>query len=254
MTKLDRIETKVDQLLTGHADLAARVVVLEKQNTHKHDRRAAFISGLFSLIVALITALSSCVMSGCSAPQVQYPGPAQVRDLRSAVVHIDGVDPALWKTYQGTGEFIGPHLVLTAGHMCSSTALLAGQTPAGDRFELLPLLDHDGEPDDTCLLFSLGYKADQWMTLASKPVQFGDHVWTMGWDYGEVFLVTEGMVGEPYGPGWLSSQIDTIGGDSGSALLNDRGEIVGVLSRGIYPVTLFVPLETLRADLAEVEN
>lgn len=245
-----------DERLLDHE---ARIAVLER----KSDRRTAFISLATSVVTAIATVLAALLMAGCQVPRaVQHPTPEELREARKAVVMVENVRG--WSNIgRGTGFFVRPDLVATAGHVCTPDGVLTITTANGTAVLAMPILDHDGDPDDVCLLRPVGYESKDVLGLAPGSPLFGDEVVALGYHHGAVLIPARGSIGEvapnsslfmpiPHATEYETSSTDSPGGSSGGPVLNEDGEVVGLVSMWNSPVNLLVPVGVLREDLKYV--
>ena len=144
---------------------------------------------------------------------------------------LDGCVPAgKWRT-----------LVLTAGHMLEL-----------DR----PIHAHDAFGNDmgdaraywNCQFFDMAmieFDTEKPMApvkLRGEPVRAGEHVWLCGFPWGQPAAITEGYVGDPRlrdesipglkAAGTLTLVLYGNPGNSGSAVYDDNGEVIGILTLG----------------------
>lgn len=130
---------------------------------------------------------------------------------------------------------IGPHALLTASH-CEQPTDEVQIDEEDDTVKIIKII-RDGN-DHTIFLVSDDFKD---YAKFGAAISLGDKVRIIGNPHGKLGVYREGVVanieeaeeGSPFTkskPETIWFDLNVFEGDSGSAILNDRGEIVGVLS------------------------
>jgi S1-C subfamily serine protease len=228
-----RVEAKLDFVIEKQVELEARTRVLEHKLTWKNV--------VVSAIVACATAFATAFASGCVRPPVQHPTQAEVTKAEAATVKISGM--SMLGGYTGTGFFIAPDRIGTAGHMCEEGDFYQIETSDGTLAMVYPVLDSDTDPYDICVMQVVGYESKDVLKVSRETPVMGDVVWYVGYPNGAL-SEQEGRI-MTYQEGYYRASIPGYPGASGSALLNEEGEVVGVL-HGYYPYDfnniLFAPV------------
>ncbi len=225
-----------------------RIRTLER----KSDWRTSVISSIVSVTIALIAAFSA----GCLPPApVQHPTPAEIRAVADSVVKITVVRGG--QAWSGTGTFVETdrgQVVLTAGHVCETGALHTIELQDGTQtFAWIELDSADETTADLCVLGTFATVAHP-LKLAQEAPQLGDVVWYYGYPSG-MPSVYVGRLSSQDVNGYFFASIAGYLGASGAAVLDARGDVVGVLVRvnGNFTVqSLLVPLGTTRAFIAQL--
>lgn len=211
--------------------------------------------------VGWVLALVLCA-GGCYLPSQKYPEPGEIQSVRAAVVEIEGTyivrDPIMQlfdgdgPDFQATGSFILPGRVLTAGHVCDDDNVSYEATDAnGKRFKLTKWKSHfELGTNDVCVLNAVDYTSAVYLPLANSDPELGDFAWYVGFPNGMLYE-SEGRIGG-LTDGALVTSVPGYPGASGSALLNDRGEVIGVFSAyhvDFSSMTFFTPVSKVWALL-----
>lgn len=175
----------------------------------------------------------------------------------SARVNVYNKDSGIY----GTAFLLEGHL-LTAGHVCmymATNGVTASITYVGTEGQL----HHGGvffpkriwEKQDVCELGELEpvkHKMKN-LRLRERHAISGEHVWIVGAPHGIYPFTTEGYI-VGYNLEGLWSSVPVSGGNSGSPLLDDYGNVLGMLVSGgtrYNHISLSVPAYLLREFLDE---
>lgn len=200
------------------------------------------------LALALVVGLTSCVR-----PAAKYPAPADAARAYKATVEIVVRTPL--GGIRGTGWFLEDGVVVTAGHVCLPGAM---SVTLYDGSEHVAKIEYVSPISDVCVL-STTADAPEHFSLARQraaDMVFGTPVWYVGYPSG-VLALGEGRVSGLTKDGNLAVSVPGWFGASGSALLDEHGDVVGVLSAlgtGNGFVILFVPVEALDEALGAARD
>lgn len=171
----------------------------------------------------LFALLLACLIGGCG-------GCASVQPLDVAR------DAYVALRFEGatcSGTAIGPDTFITADHCFDGGDLL---TVNGNMVAVVSIL-RDG--NDHAKVTVAGAKFTTWAKWAKRPMVQGDAVTWIGGPAGETHVLRRGYVAKVSTEGVLiDAQIWK--GDSGAGVLNDRGELVGMVSAMTGPAPSFV--------------
>jgi hypothetical protein len=212
-----------------------------------------------SLLSALVMACSSdkdsTIVESADLPSFNDLGdaPAEIQTAARAVVRLH----TAWA--YGTGSFISSTgLLLTNNHVLGDTVC-----PVEGCFLEISQLYQRGQPRvDPSTVFAVPVAVDVGLDMATVQLYqqpggamlstsdylsfdpqeagalLGEHVTIVGHPLGDLKKWTDGFVVDATGK-WFTSTAYTLPGNSGSAVLNDAGQIVGLLHRGPVSQDLF---------------
>lgn len=218
----------------GFASVSNRFDTLEgRVGTLEKPRPGPSVKGFASVMLVLTLLLTSCRVGG-EVPKE----PAQVHP-RDATVFIHMTDG--WQEGYATGWFIATDgeysIVATAGHVCDPGLFYGISTDTvsldktGTETVALPIYDVDNAPtEDLCLLVTK-LVAPAVLPVAEVSPGQDDAVHYTGYPSGTRGSYS-GTVEDVDANGVILLNIPGYFGASGSAVLNDAGEVVGVLSMG----------------------
>lgn len=181
--------------------------------------------------------------------QIVHGLPRLIQRVIPSVVYVEaGVDDNYYDDYgyeyigwSGSGIIIGPHTVLTAGHVIEDANSFTITIVDGDTYEAI---EWEMDPNNDCgiLIFDeiLGPIAE---LTDSDEVRIGDRVFIIGSPYGKDFFntVTIGIISG------LDREVSFFGedlmitvdaasnpGNSGGPVFDMRGRVIGILVGGIW--------------------
>ncbi len=236
-----------------------------------------------SLLSMVLLVMFSACGGGCgpvSSPR-WVDGRADREDAKRATVRVYADVTALYQGQIitgvpfGTGWFMEQRgdrvVVATAGHVCVDVGEMIGDardvqvlqvrfrvvTASGQSLPMEKIYDRDGAADDVCLLGGAVRGPQTLMRLADTDtagIPFGEPVWYVGFPAGKIGLFDGAITGferdEDTGElGQVNVSIPGKQGASGSAIMNSRGEVVGMLVallRAFDHAVFSVPIEYLR--------
>lgn len=187
--------------------------------------------------ILLCLGLVACAGTGDRRPDFSTTTEIQV----SAVVAVGG--HSAFAGWTGTGWYIAEDgdnsVVATAGHVCMyrgdtigpvEVLMTFSTVSSPEPVDAYPIYDHDGSPDDTCLLY-VPHSAPGVIKIGPDPKQ-GDPVSYVGFPHGNLGTHTGTVIGLEPDNGYLIASIPVYFGASGSAVVDSRGRAVGIISVG----------------------
>jgi hypothetical protein len=123
---------------------------------------------------------------------------------------------------RGSGVVIADGWILTAGHVLPIKT--ANDMPCGEAIKHPTM--------DLALVPCPGVRA-YGLRLAQRRPSVYDRLYAYGWHQGEKLLRTEGYQGHLLG----TASTPVINGCSGGAIVNDRGELIGIVKTVAYRLT-----------------
>lgn len=192
------------------------------------------LSALAVLCAVLLSATTSVDGAAPSVPA--YTSPQQIYDMNAPAVVVIALFNAQGEVVTlGSGFIVtSTGVIVTNQHVIEPRAgtRLVIMLPRGDRFEDVAIIHVDARRDFAVLkIKASGLPA---VTLgASATVRVGDAVFALGNPKGLVLTFTQGIVSAlrldaQAGYSFIQHQAPLSPGSSGGALLNARGEVIGI--------------------------
>lgn len=149
-----------------------------------------------------------------------------------------------------SGFLVGPDLIATAGHCissseCSDVSFVFGyrmtsstsdtsQVPANNVYRCKEVLSREEtrRQDYALVRIDRVVQGAKVLSLAKTSVQVGDDLTLIGHPSGLPVKIADGAKVRKNEEGFFVATTDSYGGNSGSAVFNKAGEVVGILVRG----------------------
>ncbi|XGC82451.1 serine protease [Bdellovibrio bacteriovorus] len=150
-----------------------------------------------------------------------------------------------------SGSLVGEDLIATAGHCisasdCSAYSFVFGfkmtdaktgpqMIPAEDVFACKEIVarEYTGSQDYALVRLDRAVRGHRVLKLQQTPAQPGDQIYVVGHPAGLPTKIADGAEVRAQNGNYFTSNLDTYGGNSGSAVFNAAtNEVVGILVRG----------------------
>ena len=136
--------------------------------------------------------------------------------------------------------FISEGFVITAAHCVEGDFYVHARTHDGERL-LLRVVRYNETQDVAALVTTNGTRLGKGIPLSRTAPDYGDEVFVLGHSQGELeYSLTRGIVSHPRRLDglfaemvWMQHDAGSVGGNSGGPVMDDRGQLVGVVSFGI---------------------
>ena len=159
--------------------------------------------------------------------------PDAIERAAASVVRLEVYDAQDQKIGTGSGFCaFDPSVLITAAHVIVNMDHAIATCDNGESFRLEGAIDGDADSDVALLRLPEGTELDPLPVFTETPRR-GERVLTIGSQFGLVNLVAVGNIAgawETQGTSWLLFTAPVSSGSSGGPILNDNGEVVGVVS------------------------
>ena len=136
---------------------------------------------------------------------------------------------------QGTAFIIDPSgIALSNYHVFENAAVAVAVNGAGDKFVISEVLDYDKDTD--YFLFRLAPYSSSFIALplALQSPDIGQNCFAIGNPEGLTNTLTKGIIsGFRKNDSWIQTDTAITHGSSGGPLFNDKGEVIGITSKGL---------------------
>lgn len=190
---------------------------MQDQNRPLNARDHNWFAFTLAVLGALLVACSSCAMQQHPSELPTTSDPAVVMLVQ---VGEDGEEAGFC-----TGWKLDDERLMTAGHCCEEDSKFIMRGPHAILGEVATVL-YDDDKHDICVLE--GKVKGSFIKLADFEPAVGAPVWTAGYPKTE-FLISSGYWSGRDDDNQCKASVAVWGGASGSAIMNSKGEAVGVL-------------------------
>ena len=159
--------------------------------------------------------------------------PDAIERAAGSVVKLEVYDAQDQKIGTGSGFCaFDPSVLITAAHVIVNMDHMIVTCDNGESFRLEAATDGDEDSDAAWFRLPEGTELIP-LPVSSETPRRGERILAIGSQFGVVNLVTTGNIAgvwESQGIGWLLFTAPVSSGSSGGPILNDNGEVVGVVS------------------------
>lgn len=158
----------------------------------------------------------------------------------------------------GTGFVISPKgLVLTNQHIVQDQPTVTGSFDDSTEKYTLKVLYQGSDDTDLCLLKIISSKQFEKIPFATQPPTLGEEVSTIGNPRGIGLSVSKGHISRLGDEGDLQLNLQLNPGNSGGPVLNQQGELVGIISfliEEIQAMSFAIGLPQIEAFIEEAKG
>ncbi len=187
-------------------------------------------SVVFGILGLLLWAVAGCGCGGSLGPIVTADRAVAYHQARDTVVAYfpsdQGLCAAVW---------VAPSKLYTAAHCVEGADPVGLIRTSSGTFTAVVVVLAVHERVDLAVLEAVGRLPEHPYASVGPTPAYGEHVVAIGHPMGLGWTVTEGLVSgsRRYGGAWwLQASTDVFFGNSGGALFDDRGRLVGICSHG----------------------
>ena len=217
----------------------------------KHDSK-----GLLSLLVLVF--LFSCMRTLDQTNSEKLP--TLTADIvaekgKSSVVRITGGSLSIsrdwWNVGAGSGFFVEPDKIVTNMHVIARPGVIFAKLSDDASIWTVEGVTAFDIENDLAILKIAG-KGVPLPLGNSDAVRRGETVYAIGYPGGGEYKLTEGTVwNSRYKDKWIQTTADGAKGNSGGPILNERGEVIGIIARGNDSYSFAIPSDALKALLSQ---
>ncbi len=217
-------------------------------------------------LIVCVALLITLFLITCGRPAKAAINPDDiVRKVRPSTVMIIVYDKSGNPVLQGSGFLFRTYgHVITNFHVLGKAAMARAKTCDGREFNVKSIVAEDPEDDLIEAIVDVSPGSVPYLTAAGTAPKRGDPVMVIGSPLGVEKVVSQGEINgimevPEYGKCLLHSA-HSFHGSSGSPVVNDQGEVIGIETAGVEgrpDISLAVPLErfsSLRPNFRELQT
>ena len=208
-----------------------------------------------SVLVLILLMLSPPLFAFGNASEENLPftrNPMAIEQAAASAVKLEVFDYRGDRIATGSGfAAFSPHVLVTAAHVIVNMEYIMAETDSGETFRIDQLISADTEADVALCRLPEGIELPLLPASQDSPLR-GESVAVIGTQFGLANLVTLGNISGCWENGsvnWILFTAPVSGGCSGGPLLNDSGEVVGIVT-GTYEkaqnLNLAAPIEKVQ--------
>lgn len=175
---------------------------------------------------------------------------------KASVVRITGgslfTDRRNWLNIgAGSGFFVEPDKIVTNMHVVSSPGIIFAKLSDDEAIWTVEGVTAFDIENDLVILKIAGEGVPLSIGNSGTATK-GETVYAIGYPGGGDYKLTEGIIwNSRYKDKWVQTTADTVKGNSGGPILNDRGEVIGISSRIGDSYSYAVPSDVLKTLLSQ---
>jgi S1-C subfamily serine protease len=185
----------------------------------------------------------------------------RIVSFKRAVVIVTTYDDHGMPLFQGSGFFVTPERIVTNLHVIRQARAISIQTFAGKDYSVRTIVATDSGADLALLQLDAPCPDTTTLQLEHKAPTEGQSIFLLGNSPDSYWKITPGRVGRMWDLSNSGRRIqitaEIMPGNSGSPVLNDRGQVVGIAvmyMRGASGLNFAVPAESLRVLQASADT
>ena len=161
-----------------------------------------------------------------------------------------------WNIGAGSGFFVEPDKIVTNMHVVATPGIIFAKLSDDETIWAVEGVSAFDIENDLVILKIAGEGVPLPIGNSGAAAK-GETVYAIGYPSGGAYKLTEGIIwNSRYKDKWIQTTADTVRGNSGGPILNDRGEVIGISSRIGDFYSYAVPsdaLKTLLSQPAQIE-
>ena len=163
-------------------------------------------------------------------PEEQKTNNTTVKSIDIYNNHVDSMVYISTQSSQGSGVIIKEDgTLITCFHVIADADYITVKLNDGTTYKVNGFKYINPLADVAILTLDAPYKTFKPIAINSQPLQIGSKVYTISNPRGLQFAFSDGMINQ-YNDGYIQFSAPVSQGSSGGALLNDKGELLGIIT------------------------